>query len=145
MGLAALTMPEIVKMISSAALLCPISYLDHVSASFVLRAVAMHLDQVIYYVWKKSLNISYMAVTSQLTYGALCHRCLLLWEFTSWTSVGMQFFSWLLHFSFGCDFIVFNKLFEQRHGGSNSRFFVRWWTRGLQQFAICDYRWWLQK
>jgi lysosomal acid lipase/cholesteryl ester hydrolase len=49
MGLAAFTNPEIVKMISSAALLCPISYLDHVSASFVLRAVAMHLDQVIYY------------------------------------------------------------------------------------------------
>lgn len=47
MGLAAFTKPEIVKMISSAALLCPISYLDHVSASFVLRAVAIHLDQVI--------------------------------------------------------------------------------------------------
>uniref|UniRef100_A0A0D9XBG2 Partial AB-hydrolase lipase domain-containing protein n=1 Tax=Leersia perrieri TaxID=77586 RepID=A0A0D9XBG2_9ORYZ len=45
MGLAALTMPEIVKMISSAALLCPISYLDNVSARFVLRAVAMHFDQ----------------------------------------------------------------------------------------------------
>lgn len=47
MGLAAFTMPEIVKMISSAALLCPISYLDHISASFVLRAVAMHLDQML--------------------------------------------------------------------------------------------------
>ncbi|GJN40245.1 hypothetical protein PR202_gb29431 [Eleusine coracana subsp. coracana] len=47
MGLAALTMPEVVKMISSAALLCPISYLDHVSAGFVLRAVAMHLDQML--------------------------------------------------------------------------------------------------
>ncbi|PUZ69726.1 hypothetical protein GQ55_2G135000 [Panicum hallii var. hallii] len=47
MGLAAFTNPEIVKMISSAALLCPISYLDHVSASFVLRAVAMHLDQML--------------------------------------------------------------------------------------------------
>lgn len=47
MGLAAFTMPRIVKMISSAALLCPISYLDHVSASFVLRAVALHLDQML--------------------------------------------------------------------------------------------------
>ncbi|XP_062199289.1 triacylglycerol lipase 1 [Phragmites australis] len=47
MGLAAFTNPEIVKMISSAALLCPISYLDHVSASFVIRAVAMHLDQML--------------------------------------------------------------------------------------------------
>ncbi|KAL5205772.1 hypothetical protein ABZP36_033981 [Zizania latifolia] len=47
MGLAAFTVPEIAKMISSAALLCPISYLDHVSASFVLRAVGMHLDQML--------------------------------------------------------------------------------------------------
>ncbi|KAG2633737.1 triacylglycerol lipase 1 isoform X1 [Panicum virgatum] len=47
MGLAAFTNPKIVKMISSAALLCPISYLDHISASFVLRAVAMHLDQML--------------------------------------------------------------------------------------------------
>ncbi|KAF7058263.1 hypothetical protein CFC21_065361 [Triticum aestivum] len=35
------------QMISAAALLCPISYLDHVSASFVLRAVGMHLDQML--------------------------------------------------------------------------------------------------
>jgi lysosomal acid lipase/cholesteryl ester hydrolase len=61
MGLAAFTKPEIVKMISSAALLCPISYLNHVSASFVLRAVAMHLDQVIYYAPNKSTK--YMPVT----------------------------------------------------------------------------------
>ncbi|KAF7071859.1 hypothetical protein CFC21_077093 [Triticum aestivum] len=47
MGLAAFTLPEITKMISAAALLCPISYLDHVSASFVLRAVGMHLDQML--------------------------------------------------------------------------------------------------
>lgn len=47
MGLAAFTRPDIVKMIDSAALLCPISYLDHVSATFVLRAVGLHLDQVI--------------------------------------------------------------------------------------------------
>lgn len=46
MGLAAFTRPDIVKMIDSAALLCPISYLDHVSATFVLRAVGLHLDQV---------------------------------------------------------------------------------------------------
>lgn len=57
MGLAALTMPEIVKMISSAALLCPISYLDHVSAGFVLRAVAMHLDQVTYYTFREIQQI----------------------------------------------------------------------------------------
>lgn len=56
MGLAAFTLPEIAKMISAAALLCPISYLDHVSASFVLRAVGMHLDQVLYYSLNKSIN-----------------------------------------------------------------------------------------
>ncbi|OAY78387.1 triacylglycerol lipase 1 isoform X1 [Ananas comosus] len=47
MGLAAFTRPDIVKMIDSAALLCPISYLDHVSATFVLRAVGLHLDQML--------------------------------------------------------------------------------------------------
>jgi hypothetical protein len=57
MGLAAFTLPEIAKMISSAALLCPITYLDHVSARFVVRAVAMHLDQVIYYSLKKCIQL----------------------------------------------------------------------------------------
>ncbi|KAL5657661.1 hypothetical protein ACJX0J_030824, partial [Zea mays] len=56
MGLAAFTMPETVKMISSAALLCPISYLDHVSASFVLRAVAMHLDEMLVIMGIHQLN-----------------------------------------------------------------------------------------
>ena len=46
MSLAALTQPDIVEMVEAAALLCPISYLDHVSAPLVLRMVAMHLDQV---------------------------------------------------------------------------------------------------
>jgi hypothetical protein len=57
MGLAAFTLPEIAKMISSAALLCPITYLDHVSARFVVRAVAMHLDQVIYYSLKNCIQL----------------------------------------------------------------------------------------
>ncbi|MQL78218.1 hypothetical protein Taro_010656 [Colocasia esculenta] len=47
MGLAALTIPDIAEMIEAAALLCPISYLDHISAPLVLRAVKMHLDQVL--------------------------------------------------------------------------------------------------
>lgn len=46
MALAAFTQPEIVEMVEAAALLCPISYLEHVSAQFVLRMVNMHLDQV---------------------------------------------------------------------------------------------------
>uniref|UniRef100_A0A7N0T3B3 Triacylglycerol lipase n=1 Tax=Kalanchoe fedtschenkoi TaxID=63787 RepID=A0A7N0T3B3_KALFE len=46
MSLAAFTQPEIVQMVAAAALLCPISYLEHVTAPLVLRMVAMHLDQV---------------------------------------------------------------------------------------------------
>ncbi|KAA8545816.1 hypothetical protein F0562_020733 [Nyssa sinensis] len=47
MSLAAFTQPDIVKMVEAAALLCPISYLEHISARFVLRIVSLHLDQVI--------------------------------------------------------------------------------------------------
>ncbi|KAG9440377.1 hypothetical protein H6P81_020542 [Aristolochia fimbriata] len=47
MALAALTQPEVVNMIEVAALLCPISYLGHISSPFVLRAVTLHLDQML--------------------------------------------------------------------------------------------------
>ncbi|CAL0316364.1 unnamed protein product [Lupinus luteus] len=47
MSLAAFTQPEIVEKVEAAALLSPISYLDHVSAPFVLRMVSMHIDQII--------------------------------------------------------------------------------------------------
>ncbi|XP_074286262.1 triacylglycerol lipase 1-like isoform X2 [Silene latifolia] len=47
MSLAALTQPDVVKMVEGAALLCPISYLQHVNAPFVLRMVNMHLDKMI--------------------------------------------------------------------------------------------------
>ncbi|KAJ3693313.1 hypothetical protein LUZ60_008793 [Juncus effusus] len=47
MGLASFTMPEIISYLDSAALLCPISYLDHVTSRFVIRAVALHLDQIL--------------------------------------------------------------------------------------------------
>lgn len=46
MSLAALTQPDIVKRVEAAALLCPISYLEHVNAPFVLRMVNMYLDKV---------------------------------------------------------------------------------------------------
>ena len=46
MALSAFTMPDAVEMIEAAALLCPISYLDHITSRFVLRAVSLHLDQV---------------------------------------------------------------------------------------------------
>ncbi|KAK9667152.1 hypothetical protein RND81_14G236900 [Saponaria officinalis] len=47
MSLATLTQPDTVNMIEAAALLCPISYLEHVNAPFVLRMVNMHLDKMI--------------------------------------------------------------------------------------------------
>ncbi|XP_058081657.1 triacylglycerol lipase 1 isoform X2 [Magnolia sinica] len=47
MALAAFTQPEIVEMVEAAALLCPISYLGHISSRLVLRAVSMHLDQIL--------------------------------------------------------------------------------------------------
>ena len=53
MSLAAFTQPDIVEMVEAAALLCPISYLGHITAPFVRRMVNMHLDQVfpICYYW----------------------------------------------------------------------------------------------
>lgn len=46
MSLAAFTQPHIVSMVEAAALLSPISFLDHISAPFVLRLVKMHIDEV---------------------------------------------------------------------------------------------------
>ncbi|XP_073126280.1 triacylglycerol lipase 1 [Henckelia pumila] len=46
-SLTAFTQPDIVKMVEAAALLCPISYLEHITAPFVLRLVKMHLDELI--------------------------------------------------------------------------------------------------
>ncbi|GAB2267594.1 sphingosine N-acyltransferase subunit lip1 [Dionaea muscipula] len=47
MSLAAFTQPDIVKMVDAAALLCPISYLEHISSPLVLRMVSIHLDEMI--------------------------------------------------------------------------------------------------
>ncbi|KAF9621982.1 hypothetical protein IFM89_029202 [Coptis chinensis] len=47
MALAAFTQPDIVDMVEAAALLCPISYLGHISSQFVLRLVSTHLDQML--------------------------------------------------------------------------------------------------
>ncbi|KAH0713627.1 hypothetical protein KY289_009586 [Solanum tuberosum] len=47
MSLAAFTKPDIVDMVKAAALLCPISYLDHITSDFVLGLVKIRLDEVI--------------------------------------------------------------------------------------------------
>lgn len=44
---AAFTQPDIVEKVEAAALLSPISYLDHISAPLVLRMEKMHIDQMI--------------------------------------------------------------------------------------------------
>ncbi|XP_020582719.1 triacylglycerol lipase 1 [Phalaenopsis equestris] len=57
MAFAAFTIPDIVKMVEAAALLCPISYLNHISSNFVIRAVGMHLDQMLLSVGIHQLNL----------------------------------------------------------------------------------------
>ncbi|KAL3621108.1 sphingosine N-acyltransferase subunit lip1 [Castilleja foliolosa] len=47
MSLAAFTQPDISEMVEAAALLCPISYLEHITTRFVLRLVKMGIDEVI--------------------------------------------------------------------------------------------------
>ncbi|KAJ4966992.1 hypothetical protein NE237_018841 [Protea cynaroides] len=47
MALAAFSQSDIVEMVEAAALLCPISYLGHISNQFILRMVSMHLDQML--------------------------------------------------------------------------------------------------
>ncbi|XP_061373881.1 triacylglycerol lipase 1 [Gastrolobium bilobum] len=53
---AAFTQPEIVEKVEAAALLSPISYLDHVSAPLVCRMVKMHIDQMILAMGVHQLN-----------------------------------------------------------------------------------------
>jgi hypothetical protein len=48
------------------------------------------------------------------------------------------FFPGLPFFPSGCDCNV--QLGEQRYGGSDSRFVMRWWTCGLQRFVVFDNR-----
>ncbi|XP_004496935.1 triacylglycerol lipase 1 [Cicer arietinum] len=53
---AAFTQPEIVDKVEAAALLSPISYLDHVSAPLVLRMVKMQIDEMILTMGVHQLN-----------------------------------------------------------------------------------------
>jgi len=46
MAFAAFTQPEVVNMVAAAALLSPISYLNHITSSFARAAVNLHLDQI---------------------------------------------------------------------------------------------------
>ncbi|KAL9417793.1 hypothetical protein AB3S75_040728 [Citrus x aurantiifolia] len=55
-SLAALTQPDVVEMVEAAALLSPISYLDHITAPLVRRMVSMHLDQMVLALGMHQLN-----------------------------------------------------------------------------------------
>ncbi|KAJ8638404.1 hypothetical protein MRB53_012671 [Persea americana] len=56
MALAALTQPITVDMVEAAALLCPVSYLGHISSQLVLQAVSVHLDQILLAMGLHQLN-----------------------------------------------------------------------------------------
>ncbi|CAN8257933.1 unnamed protein product [Cochlearia groenlandica] len=57
MSFVALTQPHVAEMVEAAALLCPISYLDHVTAPLVERMVFMHLDQMVIALGLHQLNL----------------------------------------------------------------------------------------
>nr|GEW59333.1 triacylglycerol lipase 1 [Tanacetum cinerariifolium] len=57
MSLAAFTQPDIVSMVEAAALLSPISYLDHITSKFVLNLVNMHLEEALSLLGIHQLNL----------------------------------------------------------------------------------------
>lgn len=57
MSLAAFTQPDIVNMVEAAALLSPISYLDHITSKFVLNLVNMHLEEALSLLGIHQLNL----------------------------------------------------------------------------------------
>ncbi|KAJ7544203.1 hypothetical protein O6H91_09G069400 [Diphasiastrum complanatum] len=46
-GLAALTQPKVIDMVAAAALLSPITYLDHITSKFLHRAASMYIDKLV--------------------------------------------------------------------------------------------------
>lgn len=57
MSLAAFTQPDIVNMVEAAALLSPISYLDHISSKFVLNLVNLHVEEALSLLGIHQLNL----------------------------------------------------------------------------------------
>ncbi|KAJ4837477.1 sphingosine N-acyltransferase subunit lip1 [Turnera subulata] len=70
MSLAALTQQNIAEMVEAAALLCPISYLEHVTAPLVLRMVGFHLDQMVL-----AMGIHQLNFKSQILINLLDSMC----------------------------------------------------------------------
>ncbi|XP_071691702.1 triacylglycerol lipase 1 [Rutidosis leptorrhynchoides] len=66
MSLAAFTQPDIVNMVEAAALLSPISYLDHITSKFVLNIVKMHLEEALSLLGIHQLNLKSEILTDIL-------------------------------------------------------------------------------
>ncbi|KAI7730793.1 hypothetical protein M8C21_025019, partial [Ambrosia artemisiifolia] len=64
MSLAAFTQPDIVNMVEAAALLSPISYLDHITSKFVLNLVNFHLDEALSLLGIHQLNLKSNILTN---------------------------------------------------------------------------------
>ncbi|CAK9187098.1 unnamed protein product [Ilex paraguariensis] len=73
LSLAAFTQPEMVKMVEAAALLCPISYLDHITAQFPLRLVKIRVDKVI-----RALGIHELNFKSNLLTGLMVKQSVVI-------------------------------------------------------------------
>lgn len=79
MSFAALTQPNVAAMVEAAALLCPITYLGHVTAPLVERMVSMHLDQVISWLFEYRKKSDFRGI--KLTHFGSLYRWLLLLVF----------------------------------------------------------------
>ncbi|CAI9286922.1 unnamed protein product [Lactuca saligna] len=66
MSLAAFTQPDIVSMVEAAALLSPISYLDHITSKLVLNLVHMYLDEALGLLGMHQLNLKSDILTNMI-------------------------------------------------------------------------------
>ncbi|KAL7598731.1 hypothetical protein Lser_V15G24564 [Lactuca serriola] len=66
MSLAAFTQPDIVSMVKAAALLSPISYLDHITSKLVLNLVHMYLDEALGLLGMHQLNLKSDILTNMI-------------------------------------------------------------------------------
>lgn len=66
MSLAAFTQPDIVNMVEAAALLSPISYLDHITSRFVLNLVDIHLEEALSLLGIHQLNLKSDILTNMI-------------------------------------------------------------------------------
>ncbi|KAL7598733.1 hypothetical protein Lser_V15G24566 [Lactuca serriola] len=66
MSLAAFTQPDIVRMVEAAALLSPISYLDHITSKLVLNLVHVYFDEALGLLGMHQLNLKSDILTNMI-------------------------------------------------------------------------------